>query len=144
MYFIIRMTSNTRHLTNDCARTCCGIECGRGTGFNPPMRITAPEPLSRIVIDEPNVCLPCCSAAGFPDPTPAVPFVSMDHIEFIARVLCRAEGENPNVMVAAFNNPDRQLGGGDVFIGDQHEQWREYATMARRFIISFRAIQGML
>lgn len=147
MYFICRITSDTRHLTDDCIGTACGIDCrpGHGTGFISPMRIDPSAAFyRRIVIDEPNVCPECLKALGLPKPTPAAPFVSAEHVEYLAKILCRAEGKNPNVIVAAFDNPDRRLGGGDIFMGEQHEQWKEYQQIARRFITMFRAIQGML
>lgn len=140
MYLIIHFQNNTRHLTRLCTKTLCGIDCspGRDTGFFAPMKIDEKD-----IINEPNICAPCCIAAGLSEPKP-VPFVAPDHIEFIAKALCRGDGKNPNVMVPAFDDPDKSVNTGDMFMGIRHEQWKEYRATAHRFIVAFRAIQGLL
>lgn len=66
------------------------------------------------------------------------------YIEQVARAICTEDDRNPDIMVARFDNPDKQVGPGDCWSGERHELWREYVTIARRSIAAYNAINQIL
>lgn len=69
------------------------------------------------------------------------PPVNENQVEAIARYMCVGDGNNPDEWVPRFDDPDKHVACGDLWGGERHEQWREYTTIARRYLAANEAMK---